>query len=1161
MTAWCVVAGVLAAGSAAGAAPWELTISDNVGRAWVDEPIDWELALKAGEWRGGALRVLRDGKAIAAQVHVATRHGDGSVESARITFVIDRLAKGGSTRITAEPGKAGPAAGKLSVAKGDGFLVLANAHTAVKVIDRNVAGASGGAFSPILGVRTASGKWTGGGHYRTAAAKPTGTKTQLVESGGVRLVARVTTTFANGRTHVVTVSLTAGSRSIDVEESFDLGPEAKYRYKEFKTDRDELAWEWWSWYGGVDGLKEDHPNYWVFEVSSDAYGPKEVRYHGSASTDVEKGSTKRGGGSSYTLSYAAPARLEKYLAAQTQWRPDAVLWYATSPSSDKGADVVAVFTHSPRRWRNPNVHPLTKGITLRTAANDMRIVSRAEGRKLLVKCPIGLGRRAWGIHVSTVGEAFSPHGTSPDALSAERVRQCMGLDITRKWVTDWPARGGYPRLFMRPQDREAYYKRLKGVGVNMNGHTIDTFLRKQDRASFDRYYAELIGLADKQISGYWSRGMDTNTYPGWMLGYWHGIVVAVGLDNLAGHPLCPPGKARDLRRKVAILTYCLASKDAWPDKHINYGWGSMNMPVGRWGGLVVMASSIADHPMARTWLKDAGRYFRMLLETEYSPDGVGVSCPHYIGASSTSFYAWLAMSNSGLGADVSTSPRLRNFARYYMQLMTPIDKRWGIRTLLTEGDGRPGSSPLPGVLASLFGRSAPDLAGQLMRLWIEGGRDAGSGMGVPDMLIIDPTVKPVAPKLGPEVFPGFGAILRYRKLATPEEAYLTFMAGNFMIDHANTDQMAFSWYEKGVPLTLYTGDMYVPGAVTALSHNTLCWDVRPEGKPTPGKGKPGDWYHDHHLPWVPHARRPRLHLQIGWDKTKQEITDTRGMVTVAADLPGAALLEGRVKVLTLTEVPTRANYSTAMQHHIPTPLVAARKPFTWTRRLLYVKAPAAAGMNYLVVRDDLEGFAERTANFNYWSLSDAVELRPRGAHFRGQLGVDTDLFVAVPREAKLFSGRFTHGQCEPIVGSLHAKRGRGKFSETQVLARVEGRAGEGFLVVVFPRAANEPAAKAEAWLGGAGVKVTWRGETHYVLLEVAAREVDTDGIRAKTSCLVVKVKGDDYSVSLPAGGTAKFRSASVNGAAGTVRSGSKERRVRSKNLLSAAARRTRQGRP
>ena len=165
--------------------------------------------------------------------------------------------------------------------------------------------------------------------------------------------------------------------------------------------------------------------------------------------------------------------------------------------------------------------------------------------------------------------------------------------------------------------------------------------------------------------------VNTSAYPDWMIAYIQGIAVANALDVLAGHPLCKPEQARALKKKLAILTYMLVSKDSWPDKRINYGWGSMNMPVARWGGLVVMASANSDHPMAKEWLKDASRCFDMLLRTEYSADGVGVSCPHYIGASTTSFYAWIALANSGIAEDRSKSEILHRHARYYMQLMTP----------------------------------------------------------------------------------------------------------------------------------------------------------------------------------------------------------------------------------------------------------------------------------------------------------------------------------------------------------------------------------------------------------------------------------------------------------------------------------------------------------
>ncbi len=649
---------------------------------------------------------------------------------------------------------------------------------------------------------------------------------------------------------------------------------------------------------------------------------------------------------------------------------------------------------------------------------------------------------------------------------------------------------------------------------------MDTFFRQQDQSGFDRDWKNINQQADQMLAGYFA-GTGVEDYPGWMLGYWHGIIVADGLDNLLASPHCKREQARSLKKKLAILTYCLTSKDAWPDKQINYGWGSMNMPVARWGGLVVMASANSEHPMAAEWLKDTGRYFNMLLGTEFAPDGTHISCPHYIGASSTSFYAWLALANSGKFEDVSTKPILKKFARFYMQLMKPKDPRWGIRVLLNEGDTRPGSSPIPGILATIFKKTDPQLAGELMQLWIDGGRDTGGGMGVPDALIIDSNVPPRKPNFAPEVFPGFGAFLRYREPGTPEEAYLAFVGGNFMIDHANTDQFGFAWNEKGVPLTDFEGAMYQPFAASAISHSTIAWDVREGGAPDPGKDKPGNWYHNHNQPYVDlGGKTPRLHWQIGTDKNSQKPTDTRGLVTYGAETEEAALLQGQVNIKALAEYPTRQdNYVVAIAAQAWPPSTPLEKPFTWTRRLLYVKSPTADGMNYIVIRDDFEGFKERTPFFHYWSFSEDAEFSKNTARLKGQFGVDTDVYAAPA--VKFFKDSFVHDQCEPIVTGLHKSKYGTAFSEKQALCRIEGQKGSGFLVVLFPYKQGEERPEFAPWQGDNGVKISWKGETHYILLDSQEHQINSEIVEAKTSAIVVKLRDDKLaSVTLPAGGRA-----------------------------------------
>ena len=84
-------------------------------------------------------------------------------------------------------------------------------------------------------------------------------------------------------------------------------------------------------------------------------------------------------------------------------------------------------------------------------------------------------------------------------------------------------------------------------------------------------------------------------------------------------------------------------------------------------------------------------------------------------------------------------------------------------------------------------------------------------------------------------------------------------------------------------------------------------------------------------------------------------------------------------------------------------------------------------------------------------------------------------------------------------------------------------------MVLFPYRGGEQPPQVQAWAGDAGAKVTWNGQTDYVLLDVRDREVDADGLRAKASAAVLRTRGQDYSLSLPLGGSATFGGRAVEG--------------------------------
>lgn len=97
-----------------------------------------------------------------------------------------------------------------------------------------------------------------------------------------------------------------------------------------------------------------------------------------------------------------------------------------------------------------------------------------------------------------------------------------------------------------------------------------------------------------------------------------------------------------------------------------------------------------------------------------------------------------------------------------------------------------------------------------------------------------------------------------------------------------------------------------------------------------------------------------------------------------------------------------------------------------------------------------------------------------------------------------------------------------------MVCRAKGKKGEGFLAVIFPRKAGEPEPVIESWADGAGAKIAWKGETHFVLLDTREREVNADGIKAQAGALVCKTaNGKVASLTLLAGGTAEAAGATA----------------------------------
>jgi hypothetical protein len=181
-------------------------------------------------------------------------------------------------------------------------------------------------------------------------------------------------------------------------------------------------------------------------------------------------------------------------------------------------------------------------------------------------------------------------------------------------------------------------------------------------------------------------------------------------------------------------------------------------------------------------------------------------------------------------------------------------------------------------------------------------------------------------------------------------------------------------------------------------------------------------------------------------------------------------------------------------------------PATWDRRVVLLKDPDVTAPNYLVIRDSFSGNTTLPTDWNVWSLSSDVKWEGNHAVATALYGgVALDVFMLEPAAPQWTTGEWAHhflpGNTAPLWQALHKGV---SFEERQKLLRVPQGPGGGYLAVLYPRLAAEPAPRVEALPDGAGAKI-------------------------------VTPLGTDLALLLPQPGTATAGEATLEGSAATVR--------------------------
>lgn len=1124
MKALRLLTAMTATASVVAAAPrQELRLQDHIGHTWTDELVSFPLQPD-----------LKDAKTVAvtdaAGQPVPCQVADGRVYL-QVTLPADTELRFAVGLDGARPPPAKPA----SVSEADGLLTLDSGAMALRlpagvrefpqpVAAREVPG-------PLHGVRGAQGGWIGRS-WLDAPAKITSCRTTVTADGPLFAEATVDYTFEGDRHYRFTVRVVAGQTAAVISESMDLNPGNRYVLLQYANDADASSWEWWNLADSAHMLpgqaQAEQPANAVFSFYA-GLEPNQCRWMGGRPTHPRKGVDAAGqpaimqetGELHAPLTYEQDERFNRLTGWWLNSFSDRS--YAFSLYNDKRPDapVVSVLMGRPSRNVNPHMDPPPEPwVRIVTGLNDLRIWTHRE-KDLRVLAPICLGTREWLLMVEPQS-ALRPLGDkqSPNTFRQVLKHSWFPLDKVKDWTFDWPEpEHAWPRLFCAAGDLPAMQARVAAATGEMAKSALIPAIYRTGGTP-EAMAKQALPLLEGAVKG--ALGADGHGSVNWFHASLHMMQAMPVWEAAMATPGLDPALRTRLKAYGAFIAHRAWDNDYWPPKDTGNGWGSANMGTLAAGARVLCAAAMAGHPDQPRWLARSRGYLDGNLQGLLGPDGSGLSCPHYLGASADPvLYMALALKYGGGYDAFAQDPRWASFCQFMIDILTPPDPRsplgghpYGLplgapvdatarhrRNLWPLGHtSRTETSGILDMLAlGMQGHNEP-LAGALRFMSAEMGANS-SGAFVAYALLANTTSPLAPPDLRSRWYPYYGAILRDGR---PGESWLAIRYSKFAFDHFQADMGAFTLFARGVPLMLDFGSMYSPENGQPVYHNRVSWDVRESTpKPCPGNQQEGCFYRG--LTYFEHTVEPWTCKTESFGEG-QSPTDAFGEITAFASLPGSDFLLGRTEVRTLQTLPYFETTAAALA---PDPnqrrVLESVPPFAWERRLLFARDTDPARPSFLLVRDDFVGQSP-PALLSYWVMADELTFDGSQAKAKGQFGVDLQ-FVALQPAAPAFA----RWQWE------HTNWG----GERQLCIRVPSPDGKPVLVLLYPHARGETLPTFTRIADGQGVCLgAADGSAVYAFLAPGQVTFESPGVRFVATAGILRTAGDKAWIALPQGGAA-----------------------------------------
>lgn len=1125
-----------------------IRLTERVGREWSDELVHWELEFVRGEYPTRRVRLVSaDGTGQAVQLTDLKTYPDGSLRSASVWTVVT-LAPHQNREWRLIPGTSG-AKTDLTVRQKDGRLEVTTSETGARfnlgeaTFDEPVPAEE---VPPYLAaIRLRSGRWGGQGWFETPH-RCRSYRVWVEERGPVFVRVGFRYEFdgyrGEGRdAYEGSVRIAARQELIGIEEEFSLGDPDTYRIWKPESRADAIMWDWWQW------RPHEAESNFCFSI----YGglrPTKARWFGHNSSVPEK-RTGRNPTNDFETDYRIDYGKNNFdisINAYLRGLTDQAKSYMTWRAGDADSDAVGIVGLRAVDWLNPDMVPhKSEAITHHTDTSDLRIYSLEEP-DLVVKAPLHLGRRVWGILTLQMPEAGPTEDVEKDGKvvkhafqrgpsRALRLQSKYGnrpLDKVKDWALAWESAKEYPSLFVRDGGLQKVLGRIRSSRTlrrrarRLRHKPVMRYILDRSEKHAQAAYANLIGQCEKRIDilfdhGYCShRGTNNNQYPWWMQSVSAQFDLAMGMPELSGE------QKDKLRSYYAFCVHMLQDDEFMPPRTTGVGWGSANMPINTRGGRAVTASAISDNPNAAGWIERAKEYIDALVPRIWAEDGSPVSGPHYVSTQADPLINMvLPLYYAGEMPPVQKKyPRIRRFARHLIDRPTPPDRRVGhTRILPTIGHTRLEHPRNIGKYAVLMGLTDPKLAGEAYWMWKRAGQ-ATSGF-MEGVYYMHERFDERQPDLGSVVYPGSLTFLR-NGFPRENETYMAIHAGNHGFDHYDRDVGGFLLYAKGAPLMMDFSSMYTPNCRHSLWHNTVSWNVEEldPKTPCPGRGKEGCWFTGR--TWKDHRYKPHTML----DRTADSRSDAEDPYKEYGGEMALHAFSDEVDYVR-AEIPLREFQKTPFYNKAesanPVPWapyeqfesVRLEETHEWQRRFVFIKDTDLQGPNYFVVSDDFGGQDELRPMANFWCMADRQTVDGNLVRWEGQYEVDLDMYVAFPKEAQVQRREWWHKASQPTRVKWPHEKG-----EYQIAAHVENQPGAGgFSVVLYPRRGYEVRPTYGSNADGSAMRVEIGERTDVIFCARQRANRSFGGVSSKGTVAVAKMHPDYTALVLCEAGSLEAR--------------------------------------